>query len=166
MIIKEIVFPEFPTHVKLTKTKNFKISTQGIYNAKLHHHSRSKVIQYMKDYVVSQLPTDWYVDERHLPIKTLLTFHAPINWGSVRMSAGVVKWKPSPEDYHPVHDLDNFAWIWSKVIQDCLVSENILPEDTVEFIDCIEYKYQPVDTFDERKISLKLIKNEKNKRHI
>jgi len=160
MILKEITFLQFPTHVQLTKRKHFKISTQAIYNAKLHHHSRSTVILAMKEYIISNLPTNWFVDKKLYPIKLLLTFYAPINWGSVRMSSGVVKWKPSLDEYHPTHDLDNFAWIWSKVIQDCLVKEHVLTEDTVEFVNCLEYRYQPVDNFEERKIELKIIKNE------
>lgn len=162
MVLEEIVFSEFPTHIPLTKTKSFKISTQSIYNAKLHHHSRSSVISKMKEYVTTILVSsrrNIYVKNEMFPIKIELTFFAPVNWGSVRMSKGVINWKTPPKNYHPTHDLDNFAWIWSKVIQDCLVSSGIIPEDTVEFINVLEYRYEEVPTFKDRKIQLRIIKS-------
>lgn len=159
MILKEILFTKFPTHVKISKTKSFKISTQSIYNAKLHHYTRSRVIEVMKEYVISHLPENFHIDITHFPIKLELIFYAPINWGSVRMSKGVINWKPAQEEYNPTHDLDNFAWIWSKVIQDCLVKTGIIPEDTVQFINCLEYKYQEVPEFEDRKILLTIIKS-------
>lgn len=159
MILKEILFTKFPTHVKISKTKSFKISTQSIYNAKLHHHNRSKVIEFMKEFVTFNLPKDFTIDSTHFPIKLEFTFFAPINWGSVRMTKGVVRWKPAEEKYNPTHDLDNFAWVWSKVIQDCLVRTGIIPEDTVQFINCLEYRYQEVPDFEDRKILLTIIKS-------
>jgi len=159
MILKEITFPEFPTHVPLTKNKSFKISTQSIYNSKLHHHSRSTVISKMKEYITGVLPENTFIDSRMFPVKLELIFYAPVNWGSVRMSKGIINWKTPPENYKPTHDLDNFAWIWSKVIQDCLVSVHIIPEDTVAFVNNLEYRYEQVPEFKDRKIHLKIIKD-------
>lgn len=156
MVVREIELKQFPTHVQLSKTKLFKISTQGVYNSKLHYHSRSKVIEEMKKYVKSHLSIVLPINNSLFPIKIKLSFFAPINWGNVRMSKGVLKWMPAKEGYHPIHDLDNLAWIWSKVIQDCLVSKGIIPEDTVEFIDNIEYIYIPIKNFDDRVIIIQL----------
>lgn len=158
MVLKEIEFKEFPTHVKVSKTKSFKISTQSIYNQRLHHHERSKIISFMKEYIKNNLPLNWRVTEGSYPIKMLLTFFTPINWATVRMSKGEVKWSKPTKDYQAKHDLDNMSWIWGKTIQDCLKDYGIIPEDTVDFINDVEYAYREIDSFDERRINLKLVK--------
>jgi hypothetical protein len=158
MIVKEITLKEFPTHVPLTKTKMFKISTQGVYNSKLHYHSRSKVIDTLKNYIRHNITDVAPVKTELFPVKIQLLFFAPSNWGNVRMSKGFLKWSPAKDGYHPVHDLDNLAWIWGKTIQDCLVDKKILPDDTIEYINHIEYVYILTEELNERKIVIKLIK--------
>lgn len=158
MVLKEIEFKEFPTHVKVSKTKSFKISTQSIYNQRLHHYERSDIVRFMKEYIRENLPINWHVTDISFPIKLSITIHTPINWASVRMSKGVVKWTKPPKDYQAKHDLDNMSWIWGKTIQDCLKDNGIIPEDTVDYINDVEYRYEEVSTFNDRKINLKLIK--------
>lgn len=157
MIVREIVLEEFLTHVSLTKTKLFKISTQGIYNSKLHYHSRSKVVDTIKTFIKFSIANTTAINPKNFPLKIHLIFYAPINWGNVRMSKGVLRWTPAKSGYHPVHDLDNLAWVWGKTIQDCLVERGIIPEDTVEFINRIEYQFISVENFNDRKIVVRLI---------
>lgn len=158
MILKQFNFNQFPTHVNLSKNKTFKISTQSIYNHRLHHHERSKIISFMKEYVKQQIPSNWCVSEQVFPVKLHLTFYTPINWASVRMVKGELKWKKPANNYQAQHDLDNLAWIWGKVIQDCLKECLVIPEDTVDFVNDVEYSYVVVDTFEDRQIHLQIIK--------
>ena len=112
----------------------------------------------MKDYIKKQIPSNWHVAEQNFPIKLHLTFYTPINWASVRMVKKELKWRKPVNNYQAQHDLDNLAWIWGKVMQDCLKESSLIPEDTVDFVNDVEYTYCAVDTFEDRRINLKIIK--------
>lgn len=150
-------FKQFPTHVKLSSKKYVKINSQAIYNARLHPFSRSKMIKEMKDQFIKCIPEGLKVED--LPIGMFLELHLPYNYGNVRMSKGVVKWLPmsDEENYEPRNDLDNMIGVWSKAIQDCLVTQSVIPEDTIQFVRILGYKYIQCETLDDRKIVVSLI---------
>lgn len=150
----KFVFNKFPTHVALSSKKNMKINTQNIYNGKLNPHSRNKVIHEMKAYIISNLPKK--LEIKQFPIKIKILFCVPHNYGDVRMIKGVLNWKPCSEDYKASYDLDNRVWIWSKVIQDCLTFMKFIPDDTVDYINNIEYKYIKIDNIENRQIILEI----------
>ncbi len=150
-------FKQFPTHVKLSSKKHIKINSQAIYNGKLHPFSRAKAVQEMKFQFTKQIPKNLKMEE--LPMGMFLELHLPYNYGNVRMSKGVVKWLPmvDEENYEPRNDLDNMIGIWSKTIQDCLITQGMCQDDTIQFIRMIGYKYIPCETLDDRKIVVSLI---------
>ena len=150
----KIEFDNFPTHVALSKTKSFKLSTQGIYNNKLHPHSRNKVIKQMKTYITPYLKGIKPLNK--FPVKLKFIFCSPHNYGDVRMLKGVLNWKECPDNYKASWDLDNRLWIWSKTTCDSLVDMKILPDDTVDYITNIEYEYRRIDDINDRKIILEI----------
>jgi len=149
-------FKNFPTHVRLSSKKSIKINTQNIFNGKLHSFSRAKAVEIMKHEISKHIPK---VSLSDLPVAMFMELHVPYNYGNVRLSKGVVKWKPmeNPEEYTPTNDLDNMSQIWSKCFQDCLVSKSVIPEDTIQYVTMLGYKYIPCETLDDRKIVVSLI---------
>lgn len=152
-----IEFKQFPTHAKLTKTKSIKINSQNIFNGKLHSFSRAKVVEFMKHEFSKAVPRGVVITD--LPIGMFIEIHVPLNYGNVRLSKGIVKWIPmkDEENYNPKNDLDNMTQIWSKCIQDVLVSKGVIPEDTIAYVQMLGYKFLPCKTLDDRKIVVSLI---------
>lgn len=158
----EIKLNNFPTHIKLSSRKYFKIGTQAVYNANLHYFQRLAVMKEMKKYIVKNLPINIRILESQTPIKMGLEFCVPRNFGDIRMVKGVIRWKPLKDrDYEASWDLDNRAWIWGKAIQDCLVEQEIIQSDTVDFIDSVEYKYTPINNLNDRSIIIRLYGKER-----
>jgi Holliday junction resolvase RusA-like endonuclease len=150
-------FKQFPTHAELTKTKSIKINGQSIYNARLHHFSRAKVILFMKKKFSKCIPDGIKIND--FPIGIFIDVHMPYNYDRVILYKGHVKWAPmkDAENYTPKNDLDNFIGIWSKVIQDCIVNKKILKDDNLKYVSMLGYKYIPCETLDDRKIVVSLI---------
>lgn len=148
----KITIPEFKTHVKQGKTKWKKINGQSIYTG-AHHRVRHLFMEQIHNYLglfITPLeePIDVYPLELHVII------YAPINYGDVRRIRGKVSWKPAKENYTPAWDLDNFAWIWIKGMQDVLQKKNVIAEDTVKHIRKVSYEFIPVDSLEDRKMEL------------
>jgi len=149
-------FNNFPTHVKLSSRVSIKINTQNIFNGKLHTFSRAKAVEYMKN-CISQHISNISINE--FPAAMFMEIHVPYNYGDVRLSKGEIKWRKidNIDLYEPKNDLDNMSQIWSKCFQDCLVSKNVIPNDTIKYISMLGYKYVPCNTLDDRKIVVSII---------
>lgn len=149
----ELVFPKFPTHIKVSKVKFMKLGYNKLY-AGINHFVREKIVKQVHEYVDAHIPKGLDIST---PIGTHLHIYAPINFGSVRMVKGNLTWKPPHDRYKPNWDLDNLAFIWLKSLNDGLVKANILPDDTVEFLTSTSYTIHFVDDFEDRKLIYEII---------
>jgi hypothetical protein len=154
-ILYQVEIPTFKTHIKQSANKWKKINGQSIYTS-AHHRVRhvfmEQIHEYLSFYILrSKEPLDV---QHQVPMEIHVIIYAPINYGDVRRIRGQVNWKPAKEGYKPKWDLDNFAWIWIKGMQDVLQKRNVITDDTIEFIRKVSYEYVPVDTLDERKMLL------------
>lgn len=148
-----VTIPEFLTHANKSKNKYLKINGQRLYSG-LNPHVRATIVKQMHDYVRT------YINDQlegcsleHLsPLRVRLEFHAPINYGNVRMIKGEVRWTSPQPDYEATWDADNM-WIWGKIFNDTLKEEGYVIDDSVTHIRASgEVKHVPVKTFDERKL--------------
>jgi hypothetical protein len=153
-----VEIPQFKTHVKQSSAKWVKINGQTIYTS-AHHRVRYMFMEQIHEYLLQYIPK---FDENitTIPLELTLYIYAPINYGDVRRMKGVINWKPAKEDYKPSWDLDNFAWIWVKGVQDVLQKQGIIPDDNVKFIRKVSYEYIPVEQFDDRKLVITLSQSE------
>lgn len=158
----KIEFPEFITHVPLSRNKWQKIGYNKIH-ASAHFHVRSAFVAAMHKYIEKHMPKN---HEVALPVETHLIIYAPINYGDVKRiknkqtMKGRILWKPAPPGYSPRWDIGNLALVWIKCLDDVLQKQGILPDDTVEFLKKTTYEFREVPTLAERKLvySLKTIK--------
>ena len=105
---------------------------------------------YVRDYINKQLKGKAL--KAMYPLRIRMEFHAPINYGDVRMYKGEVRWKEPKKDYQAKWDADNM-WIWGKIFNDTLTEEGFVTDDSVSYIRAAgEVKHVPVKTFDERKL--------------
>tara|TARA_R110000765_G_scaffold26628_3_gene64903 strand:- start:5497 stop:5994 length:498 start_codon:yes stop_codon:yes gene_type:complete len=148
-----VTIPEFMTHANKSKNKYMKINGQRLYSG-LNPHVRSAIVKqmhdYVRDYINKQLKG---VDLSKLGlIRIRLEFHAPINYGDVRMFKGEVRWKAPKDDYIAGWDVDNM-WIWGKIFNDTLTEEGFIVDDSASYVSASgEVMHVPVKTFDERKL--------------
>jgi hypothetical protein len=149
-----LVLPKFPTHIFVSKKKAMKLGYNNIH-AGINHYVREKTVKQLHDYIEEYLPTGLKIDG---PVGTRLIIYVPINFGSVRMLKGEIRWKVPDKTYKPNWDLDNLAFVWLKILNDSLVSSGIIPEDTVEYLQGTLYKVEFVSTFEERKLVYKIFK--------
>lgn len=148
-----VIIPEFMTHASKSKSKFIKINGQRLYSG-LNPHVRSSIVNQMHDYVREHInkQLNGVSLKKYYPLRIRLEFHAPINFGDVRMIKGEVKWKKAAAGYKAKWDADNM-WIWGKTFNDTLKEEGYVVEDSVDYIRAAgEVKYVPVETFDERKL--------------
>jgi hypothetical protein len=153
-----IEFPEFITHVPLSKNKWQKIGYNKIH-ASAHFHVRAAFVAAMHGYIEKHMPKDQIIG---LPIETHLIIYAPINYGDVKrikpknaLKARIL-WKPAPVGYTPSWDIGNLALVWIKCLDDVLQKKGILPDDTVEYLRKTTYEFREVPTLEERKLVYKL----------
>lgn len=150
----KIEFPEFITHVPLSKNKWEKIGYNKIH-ASAHFHVRSAFVAAMHKYIEKHMPKNHKIA---LPIETHLTIYAPINYGDVKRIKnkktlkGRILWKPAPVGYTPKWDIGNLALVWIKCLDDVLQKQGILPDDTVEFLKKTTYEFVEVPTLAERRL--------------
>lgn len=144
----KLVFPKFPTHVKISKTKSMKLGYNKIY-AGVNHFTREKTMKQVHEYVDMHIPKDISLE---FPVKTHLHIYVPINFGSVRLVKGELTWKTPADDYKPNWDLDNLAFIWLKSLNDGLVKKEIIKDDTVEYLSSTSYSVHFINNFEERKL--------------
>jgi len=105
---------------------------------------------YVRNYINDQLEDKDLKSIGLLRIR--LEFHAPINYGDVRMYKGEVRWKEPKKDYLAKWDVDNM-WIWGKIFNDTLTEEGFITDDSASYVKASgEVMHVPVKTFDERKL--------------
>lgn len=149
----KVTIPEFMTHANKSKNKYLKINGQRLYSG-LNPHVRSSIVKQMHDYVRCYIKDQ--LKGKNLKslglLRIRLEFHAPINYGDVRMYKGEVKWKEPKTDYLAEWDVDNM-WIWGKIFNDTLTEEGFINDDSVSYVKASgEVMHVPVKTFDERKL--------------
>jgi len=144
----KITLPQFPSHVKISKTKSMKLGYNKIY-AGINHFVREKTVRQIHEFVEAYVPIGL---ELPAPVGTHLRIYVPINYGNVRMVKGNITWKPPHDRYKPNWDLDNLAFIWLKSLNDGLVKAGVLPDDTVEYLNSTAYSVHFVKTFEQRKL--------------
>jgi len=152
--IVRIAIPKFITHVNKSKTKYLKINGQNIYSGNLHHYTRASMVNQLHNYVKPFIDKELKGRDlsRLYPLSIRLEVHAPINYGSVRMIKGSVRWSPPKKDYVANWDADNL-WIWGKIFNDALTQEEYIKDDSVSFITSSGgVKFIPVKDFSDRKL--------------
>ena len=152
-----IILEEFPTHIaktnnKIAPNKMLKINNQAIYNGFISRFTRNIVVNNMKDYVKSNISKNLQI--HNFPVYIEFHIYTVRNHGSISMRNGKVCWKPSKKDYKPNWDIENLATAWIKVICDSLIDLKIIPDDNVEFVKGISYKFIEVEQLQDRKIKI------------
>lgn len=128
------------THVRKTKNKikadkYMKINNQSIYNGNLNHFSRAIVVEHLHEHFSNNIDPDLKglnIDSNNISLQ--YEFHTVLNHGDVRRSKTGICWNPPKKGYSPSWDLDNLADLWTKIGNDTLVLDNVIKQDTVEFI--------------------------------
>lgn len=153
---------KFPTHLPYTKNKKapdkfVKINNQSIYNGKLNRFSRNNVIGELHRYICKRIPKD--IKIKQYPISVTFDIHTVINHGSVRKLGENIIWKYPSEEYVATWDIENLATIWIKAGMDSLVKSKVIPDDNVNFINSITYRYYPIEDFEHRYINITIDDN-------
>lgn len=143
-----ISFPEFPTHVQISAKRKVKgklidnpryekISGEKFYSGVLNKYTRAKIISFMKGYIIQNLSRIPEIRAEFKKIKTpvliRLTVHVVGAYQSIRLkSDNTYMIYNSDKGRH--WDIQNLGWIWSKVFDDCLVSQNLLVDDSIDYV--------------------------------
>lgn len=128
------------THVRKTKNKiksdrYIKINNQAIYNGNLNHFSRAIVVEYLHEHFSNNIePEIKGLNIESNNISLIYEFYTVLNHGDVRKTKNGISWNPPKKDYTPSWDLDNLADLWTKIGNDTLVMDNVIKQDTVQFI--------------------------------
>lgn len=155
-----IEIPQFPTHLAKTNNKQapnkyVKVNGQLIYSGNLNKFARGIVMDNMHEFLMQHIP------ELRQPLqgvhKVTLEVHSPINYDTVsrrKLKDGKfhILWKHPKADYIPRWDLDNFSWIWMKAFLDAAQKNDVLLDDSVEFVRELSVKYVTVPTLEDRKL--------------
>ena len=145
----KIEIPKFITHIQLSKNKFIKINGQKIFVG-INHHLRSLIVRKIHTYLKEYISPDIKLPQ--IPIKISLEFHAPLNYGNVRIVKNTLSWKKAIKGYTPKWDADN-QWIWGKCFNDVLIELNIIPDDNVSIIRSSgEVKFIEVENLEDRKL--------------
>ena len=154
----KLEFPEFITHIPVSKNKWVKIGYNKIH-ASVHYTTRAALVAAMHGYIEKHIPNNLTIKA---PVETKLTVYAPVNYGVMKMikdkKTGKRKtsWKPAADDYRPNWDIGNLALIWLKCLDDVLIKKGILPDDTIEFLQRTTYEFVPVANFKDRKLAYQI----------
>ena len=150
----ELVFPEFITHIPVSKKEFIKIGYNKIH-AGIHFSKRGALVSAMHGYIEKHIPELLSIQG---PIETSLVVHAPINFGGMKMildkqtGKRKVSWKPAEKNYEPNWDIGNLALIWLKCLDDVIIKKGILPDDSVKHLRKTSYEFEPVTQFRDRKL--------------
>jgi hypothetical protein len=152
---KYLVLENFPTHAPTSKSykQYIKINGNRIYSG-MQHYTRSFVVNFMKDYIKSELPEDFSLNSSMFPITIDIVLCVPINFGNISIRKGVLTWKPAELHFVPNWDLDN-QWIWSKVAIDTFKPYFPSKDDNVSQVNSIQVHYYEVPHINDRKIIFK-----------
>lgn len=122
------------------------VSGQEIYSGNLHHHTRNKIMQELKQFFLRQFEINELTpfDENMFPL---------IITGEL--------FSPYYEQKNNDWDVDNFQFPYVKAFHDALVAGRYIPEDHRGLISCpLHFKYTPSNDYKMR------IKFEKDRRKI
>lgn len=157
----KIILEKFPTHIaktnnKFAPNKMIKLNNQAIYNGALNRFARNIVMTNLHNYVIKEIKTDLQPPLETFPLWLVIEIHTVKNHGSISMRKGKICWKAPELDYKPNWDIENLASIWVKAINDSLTMCGIIPDDNIEYINQISYKFVKVKNLDDRKIVIKI----------
>jgi len=185
-LIREVEFPEFITHIRMSKKRKAKLDTQGnilnprsagtpkymkinsqnIYSGNMSPLVRQKVVKSMKIHMIPHVLTMEVIPAECFPIIIRGEAHVPLNYGQAKVVGGEFKYPEVGDDYEPNWDIGNLGYLWSKTFDDCLtMSETfdgipitpIIPDDSVEYVHGTgEMQYFNVPSFEERKLVFKI----------
>lgn len=154
----KLEFKDFPTHIAKTNNKKapnkmLKINNQAIYNGYINRFARNTVINNMQGWIDMQIPSSTPPISEY-PVKIRFVIYTVRNHGSISLRKGKLCWKEPEEDYEPNWDIENLASIWIKTITDVLTKRGIIPDDSVQYVNNIEYKFREVKDLTKRKIEV------------
>ena len=116
--------------------KLLKINSQAIYNQQIGKHYRGLIVKSIKTSFKDFVKSLDVVKEEDFPIKITIEVH------DVILETGSLLW-----------DVGNRAWIYSKVFEDCLTNNSIIPDDNILFVSGAPApKFIPVDKDEDRKL--------------
>lgn len=150
----KLEFPEFITHIPVSKNKWVKIGYNKIH-ASAHYTVRAALVAAMHGFIEKHIPENLTIKA---PVETRLTIYAPVNYGVMKMIKDKItgkrktSWNPAADNYKPNWDIGNLALIWLKCLDDVLIKKGILPDDTIEFLQRTTYEFIPVANFTDRKL--------------
>lgn len=155
-MVKEITleFPEFITHVTISKNKWKKIGYNAIYMCP-HFHVREKFTSSIHSYINKYLPKDLIIEG---PVTTEVIIYAPRNYGNVKSLINKLtgqrqlSWKCPTENYVPNWDIFNLAAVWIKSLDDAIVRAGILPDDNINYVNGFSGRFIEIENFKDRKI--------------
>lgn len=156
----EIVFPEFITHVPLSKNKWKKIGYNAIH-ASPHFTMRNAFVGAMHTYIEKHMPQGLKIEG---PVKTEIIVYAPLNYGNVKSLIDKktgkrrISWKPPADNYKPNWDIFNLGAVWLKSLDDAAIKAGILPDDNIEHFQGFGGRFVEVSHLDERKLIYKITK--------
>lgn len=117
-----------------------KINGQDFYSGNVMPQVRAKIILEMKKFFSVHFKGIPPIEAKYFPIELEIEIHYVIK--------------------NDLFDIDNLGWVYTKVIQDVLKDENIIPEDDVRYIrksgGC---QFVPVENENDRKIVIRIKKN-------
>ena len=77
----KLEFPEFITHIPVSKNKWVKIGYNKIH-ASVHYTTRAALVAAMHGYIEKHIPNNLTIKA---PVETKLTVYAPVNYGVMKM---------------------------------------------------------------------------------
>ena len=117
-----------------------KINGQDFYSGNVIPQVRAKMIMEMKKFFSDHFKGIPAISTEHYPVEMELEIHYTIK--------------------NDFFDIDNLGWVYTKVIQDVLKDEGIIPDDDIRYIrksgGC---QFVSVDNEDDRKIVIRIKKN-------
>ena len=97
----KIILKEFPIHIaksdnKHAPNKMVKLNNQNIYSGALNRFGRAIVIKNLHEYIISQIPKGFKID--NYPVKIHYLFRTVRNHGSISMRKHKTCWKPQKKN--------------------------------------------------------------------
>lgn len=151
-----IILKKFPTHVKKSANKYWKVNNQAIYNGAINRFTRAVVVNNMHEYIINSLPNNLKIED---VVTVDIIIKTVINHGSIRrLKDGRISWKEPLEDYEPNWDEDNLTALWTKTIRDSLTKKAIITDDNVSVIRGGYRGIEFVDNIEDREIIITIKK--------
>ncbi len=118
-----------------------KINGQDFYSGTVMPQVRAKIVAEMKKFFSVHFQGIPAIDAEHFPVEMELEIHYTMK--------------------NDLFDIDNLGWVYTKVIQDVLKDEKIIPDDDIRYIrksgGC---QFVPVEDEEDRKIVIRIKRNQ------